>query len=107
MRSLTYYNFTISGITVPIKENSLKRIRVFPIRQGDSHPKLRSNFTYDVKTAIPEKYRPTRKNARRDFMCGYLGECRLRQLRYFDVGRCFAFDTLHNLYRGTFVSIVG
>lgn len=56
--------------------------------------------------AIPEQYRPTTKKARRDFMCGFLGECSLRELRYFDVGRSFAFDTLHNLYRGTFVSIL-
>jgi len=55
--------------------------------------------------AIPESFRPKEKNARRDYMCGYMGECNLRELRYFDVGRCFAFDTLHNLYRGTFVSI--
>lgn len=54
--------------------------------------------------AIPERFRPKGKNDYRDFMNGYLGECYLRDLRHFDVGRCFVFDTLHNLYRGTFVS---
>lgn len=56
--------------------------------------------------AIPEQYRPKAKKPRRDFMFGFLGECSLRELRYFDVGRSFVFDTLHNLYRGTFVSIL-
>ncbi|CAF1976426.1 unnamed protein product [Rotaria magnacalcarata] len=92
----------IMGITVPINNDSSKKIRVFPLRRNENHPKLRSNFTYDVKMAIPEHYRPKEKYTRRDFMHGYLGECSLRELRYFDVGRGFAFDTLHNLYRGTF-----
>ncbi|CAF3359206.1 unnamed protein product, partial [Rotaria sp. Silwood2] len=92
----------IKGITVPTKPESKKKIRVFSIRKNDDQPKLRNNFTYDVKMAIPESFRPKKKNARRDYMCGYMGECHLRDLRYFDVGRSFAFDTLHNLYRGTF-----
>jgi hypothetical protein len=52
---------------------------------------------------IPERFRPEGKNNYRDFMNGYIGECCLRDLRHFDVGQCFVFDTLHNLYRGTFV----
>ncbi|CAF4868677.1 unnamed protein product [Rotaria sp. Silwood1] len=92
----------IKGITVPTKPESTKKVRVFPIRKNDDHPKLRNNFTYDVKMAIPESFRPKKKNALRDYMYGYMGECHLRDLRYFDVGRSFAFDTLHNLYRGTF-----
>jgi hypothetical protein len=93
------------GITVPTKPGSTNNIRVFPVRRTDAQPKCRNNFTYDVKIAIPERFRPTRKEALRDFMHGYLGECHLRDLRYFDVGQSFLFDTLHNLYRGTFVSI--
>ncbi|CAF1217935.1 unnamed protein product [Adineta steineri] len=52
--------------------------------------------------AIPEGFQPKEKKARRDYMCEYMGEWGLRDLLYFDVGRCFAFDTLHNLYRGSF-----
>ena len=93
------------GITVSINSESLKSIRVCPIRKSDDHRKLPSNFTYDVKMAILEKFRLKEKAPRRNFMCGYMGECGLRDLRYFDVGRCFAFDMLHSLYRGTFVSL--
>jgi hypothetical protein len=92
------------GITVPVTPDSKTKIRVFPIRRDDHQPKLRTNFTYDIKMAIPERFKPTEKNDRRDYMNGYLGRCNLRDLRHFDVGRCFVFDTLHNLYRGTFVS---
>ncbi|CAF3847057.1 unnamed protein product [Rotaria sp. Silwood1] len=93
----------LRGITVPTKSGSRSKIRVFPIRRNDEAPKRRTNFTYDVKMAMPERFRPKEKEALRDFMHGYLGECHLRNLRYFDVGQSFAFDTLHNLYRGTFV----
>lgn len=97
--------FVCLGITVPTKSGSKVKIRVFPIRRNDEKPKSRTNFSYDLKMAIPERFRPTRKEDLRDFMRGHLGECHLRDLRYFDIGQSFAFDTLHNLYRGTFVSI--
>ena len=35
---------------------------------------------------------------------GIVGECLLRQLAYFDVGRSFMVDSLHNIYTGVFVS---
>ena len=35
---------------------------------------------------------------------GIVGECLLRQLAYFDVGRSFMVDSLHNIYIGAFVS---
>ena len=62
-------------ITVPINSKSLKHIRVFPISKSDDHPKLRSNFTYDVKMAISEKFRLREKASRSNFMCGYMDEC--------------------------------
>jgi hypothetical protein len=102
---MVLFSFLFLGITVPIKSDSRVKIRVFPIRRDDEKPKSRTNFTYDVKMAIPERFRPTGKEALRGFMHGHLGECHLRNLRYFDVGQSFVFDTLHNLYRGTFVSI--
>ena len=34
---------------------------------------------------------------------GLMGNCLLRELRYFDVGRSFLADTLHNVYIGAFV----
>ncbi|CAF1666639.1 unnamed protein product, partial [Adineta ricciae] len=76
----------IKGITVPIKPGYTHKLRVFPVRKQDVQPKLRNNFSYDVKMAIPESFRPKEKTARRDYMCGYLGECHLRDLRFFDVG---------------------
>ena len=93
------------GITVPTKSGSKSKIRFFPMQRNDEKPKSRNNFTYDLKMAIPERFRQTAKEALRDFIHGYLGECHLRNLHYFDIGVSFAFDTLHNLYRGTFVSI--
>ena len=33
-----------------------------------------------------------------------VGECLFRQLAYFDVGRSFTVDSLHNIYIGAFVS---
>ncbi|CAF2104475.1 unnamed protein product [Rotaria magnacalcarata] len=96
----------LQGITVPTKSGSKSKIRVFPIRRNDEMPKARTNFAYDVKLAIPERFRPTGKEALRDFMYGHLGECHLRSLRYFDIGQSFAFDTLHNLYRGTFMRLL-
>lgn len=92
------------GITVSTKLDSKHKIRVFPIGRTDEQSKPRNNLNYDLKMAIPEQLRPTKKEAYRDYMHGYLGKCCLRDLQYFDVGQSFAFDTLHNLYRGTFVN---
>ena len=35
---------------------------------------------------------------------GIIGECLFRQPAYFDVGRSFMADSLHNIYIGAFVS---
>ncbi|CAF1409413.1 unnamed protein product [Adineta steineri] len=55
-------------ITVPVKPDCTKRIRVF------SH---RTNLIYDIKMAIPEGFQPKEKKACRDYICGYMGECGL------------------------------
>ena len=34
---------------------------------------------------------------------GLMGNCLLRELKYFDVGRSFLADSLHNVYIGAFV----
>lgn len=36
---------------------------------------------------------------------GLMGICLLRELTYFDVGRSFMADSLHNIYIGAFVNI--
>ena len=36
---------------------------------------------------------------------GLMGICLLRELTYFDVGRSFMADSLHNVYIGAFVNI--
>lgn len=46
------------------------------------------------------------KNPTEDQRKGYLGPCALRPLKYFDVGKSFLTDSLHNLYGGAMVSIL-
>ena len=45
------------------------------------------------------------KDPTKDKACGHLGHCALRELRYFEIGESFCFDSLHGLYAGVFVSI--
>ena len=75
---------------------------------------LRSNMRFDVLLDLKllheqiQQSFPTRK--RKSLMeqhkleeKGILGPCILRELSYFDVGRSFMADTLHNVYIGAFV----
>ena len=48
----------------------------------------------------------TMKNPTEDQRKGYMGPCALRPLKYFDVGKSFLTDSLHNLYGGAMVSIL-
>lgn len=41
--------------------------------------------------------------SQKNLVKGATGPCILRSLSYFDVGQCFMFDSLHNLYLGLFV----
>ncbi|CAF1661149.1 unnamed protein product [Rotaria magnacalcarata] len=91
----------IEGITVPIKPNSKKKIRVFPlVTAHQQQPRLRTNETYDefMKIYAQERFKDT--NEMRDRLRGHIGPCSLRDLTYFDVGTSFLSDSLHNVYHG-------
>jgi hypothetical protein len=63
-------------------------VRSFAMTSHDfDQIQLRSNMRYDI--LFEEK--------------GILGPCILRELSYFDVGRGFMADSLHNVYIGSFV----
>ncbi len=53
---------------------------------------------------IDQKKRATIKTEYRDQMRGHVGVCVLRGLTYFDVGKSFLSDSLHNIYHGVMVS---
>ena len=72
-------------------------IRVFPISNDPTgQPEFRSNENYDRVMEIMNPSDEQRK--------GYMGSCSMRSLKYFDVGRSFLADSLHNLYGGVMVS---
>lgn len=82
---------------MPSQDGSTHHIRVFPLTKTSiSSVARRSNQNYDNAMKL--------KNVTDDRRKGYLGHCALRSLTYFDVGRSFLTDSLHNLYGGTMVS---
>ncbi|CAF4767110.1 unnamed protein product, partial [Rotaria sp. Silwood2] len=91
----------LEGETVPIKANSQKRIRVFPLIPDDQEqPRLRTNKTYDMfmNIYIDEHFLPHAELRNR--LRGHISPCVLRDLTYFDVGTSFLSDSLHNIYHG-------
>lgn len=83
---------------MPIHDGSYHCIRVFPLSTASiSKVVHRSNENYDKVMKL--------RNPTVDQRKGYLGECALRSLTYFDVGRSFLTDSLHNLHGGTMVSL--
>lgn len=79
-------------------------MRVFPLLPNDQpQPRLRTNAMYDEFINIDHQQRAKRKNGLRDQMRGQVARCMLRDLTYFDVGRCFASDSLHNVNQGVLV----
>lgn len=82
---------------MPSRDGSVHHLRVFPLAtRPQEEAELRSNENYDKVMKL--------KNPTEDQRKGYLGECALRLLKYFDVGRSFLTDSLHNLYGGAMVS---
>ena len=93
------------GVTVPINNESRKKIRVFPLLpEAQIQPRLRSNLTHDELVNIDENDKPNDINELRDMIRGHVGPCVLRSLKYFDIGYSFLSDTLHNIYHGVMVS---
>jgi hypothetical protein len=75
---------------------------------------LRSNMRYDVlldlkllheqiQQSFPAQKKKQLMKQHKIEEKGILGPCILRELSYFDVGRGFMADTLHNVYIGSFV----
>ncbi|CAF1555831.1 unnamed protein product, partial [Didymodactylos carnosus] len=111
-------------ITVPYSDDTGKRIRVFPLTQENDDYPPRINETYDEcisylkqeeellrsrssnAKAKDRKLTATEKEAFRRLKAGHRGVCSLRQLRYFDTGRSFASDSLHNLYHVTAADVM-
>ncbi|CAF3413639.1 unnamed protein product [Rotaria sp. Silwood2] len=92
----------LQGVTVPIKPNSQKKIRVFPLDPEDQQqPRLRTNETYDLSMKIfYKKHHLWNITQLRDRLAGQISPCVLRDLTYFDVGTSFLSDSLHNVYHG-------
>lgn len=89
-----------------IKNESNKKIRVFPLVPPDQpQPRIRTNETYDEFINTPRDKRASTAKSLRDQMKGQIAVCSLRSLSYFDVGLCFASDSLHNIYHGVMVSL--
>lgn len=97
--------FYVLGITVTIKPNSKKKIRVFPLVPADQQqPRLRTNTTYDAFMNVHPNQQLMKSNQLRDRLRGHVSPCVLRKLKYFDVGTSFLSDSLHNVYHGVMVS---
>ncbi|CAF2094813.1 unnamed protein product [Rotaria magnacalcarata] len=90
----------IKGITLPIKSNSKKKIRVFPLVTAHQQQlRLRTNETYDefMKIYAQEPFKET--NEMRDRLRGHIGPCSLRDLTYFDVDTSLITSTVHSTRR--------
>ena len=59
------------------------------------HEQIQQSFPARKRRLLIEEHKLEEK--------GILGPCILRQLAYFDVGRSFMADSLHNVYIGAFV----
>lgn len=75
---------------------------------------MRSNERYDILIEIlelqqqlkdlwPRDRRSTEPPVDKRNEKGLIGNCVFRELKYFDVGRSFLADSLHNVYIGAFV----
>ena len=84
--------FLYSGITVAVKEQSTKKIRVFPLLPASqTQPRLRSNTTYDEIVNIDDDDdKPTDHDQLVEMMRGHVGQCALRDLRYLILANRFS-----------------
>lgn len=92
---------------MPVKTNSKKKIRVFPLTLTNQQPpRLRTNETYDAFiSAYQNQYSKNDSEIRNKFH-GHIRPCILRDLKYFDVGTGFVSDSLHNVYHGVMVNCI-
>ncbi len=90
-------------------------VRSFAMTSHDfDQIQLRSNMRYDIlfdlkllhehiRQSFPAQKKKQLMNQHKIEEKGILGPCILRELSYFDVGRGFMADSLHNVYIGSFV----
>ena len=102
------------GFSVPT--NNQGSIVSFAIHENGDPVFERSNARHDFYQSQLKKNatelakftgshgRPALLQSHRNAVKGAKGPCIFRSLSRFDVGRCFLFDSLHNLYLGLFVS---
>ncbi|CAF1233917.1 unnamed protein product [Adineta ricciae] len=89
---------TIRGVSERSGHGS---IRVF-LKYSQNDIQQRSNQLYDEHIRILSRRRSKPKSNEIDLACGQQGPCILRDLTYFEIGRSFPSDSLHNIYAGTF-----
>jgi hypothetical protein len=99
-----------------VKTQNDGNVRSFAMTMSDiEETHLRSNRRHDdlldlkllheqIRQSFPNRKRKELKVHHKEAEKGILGQCILRELSFFDVGRCFMADTLHNVYIGAFVS---
>ncbi|CAF4452560.1 unnamed protein product [Rotaria magnacalcarata] len=80
-------------------------IRVF-MKSAEDDIENRSNVLYDKHIFILSKRKSKLKPNENDHAYGQQGPCLLRDLSYFNIGQSCVADSLHNVYAGTFVSIL-
>lgn len=101
------------GFMVPTKRGGT--VKSFSTTQDDiNNTPARSNERYDILINLFELQKQLRSlwPRKRQLMTeladplnekGIMGVCIFRELAYFDVGRSFMSDSLHNVYLGAFV----
>ncbi|CAF2786794.1 unnamed protein product [Rotaria sp. Silwood2] len=77
-------------------------VRTF-IRQKSEIIHLRDNDLYDIHIKnLSDRHYSKAVPRENDLSCGQMGSCSLRQLKYFQIGKSFCSDSLHNIYSGVF-----
>lgn len=112
---LSSINPIINFIGVVVATENGGHVRSFSLRYQDFDSiHTRSNERYDALFDLFQLQKHLRSflphNKRHKSMIidgkrekGIVGECIFRRLAYFDVGRSFMVDSLHNVYIGAFV----
>ena len=75
-------------------------------RSNKRHDQLIVSVQLDqqLKDVSPNKAQKRNASVDRQSSRGIMGVCLFRELTYFDIGRSFMADSLHNIHIGAFVS---
>jgi hypothetical protein len=83
------------------------KIRVFPTIEDDKtqlRSSARCQFVLNQLEKVQHRNHRMGNEEESNLRLGYLGNCVLTELSYFDHGSSFLMDTLHTIYHGAFVS---